>query len=181
MPTTTAGPLPRLPLTPEALSLRHRSRDLYSDLTLSLRAELDRLGFRERRHQVCRVDGRRGAEILATECLELIAAGATATQIEVLLGWVRSIAEDAFAEREGREVPPLRDAELAESDADVAEDVGQARLLTILASGKHLTTPELEARLVVVRRQAAASSVLVRALEYELRRRQLGLYERRVA
>lgn len=174
-------PLERLPLTAESLDLRHRARDLYTDLTVALRKELDAAGLRERRHQWARTDGRRGAEILAGEICELVSVGATAADLEALLGWVRAIAEDCLLARTGEAAPDLLSAEMEEADADLAEDHTQLAAVRILAADKHLTTPELTARLRVVRRQYACSAQLVRAYESELRRREMGLYARRIA
>lgn len=180
MPPTPGVALQRVPLTAEALDLKGRSLALYRDVTLrpELRAMMDRLGYRERRNGVLRTDGRRGAEVLATELVELIASGATHAEVNTLVAWVQCIVDDSFAARDGIELPPLLEAEIAEAQADIEEDGTQVVAIRVLASGKHLTVPELEERLRVTRRQTAVGSVLVRAIESELRRRQLGLYER---
>lgn len=185
MPTTTREPLARHPQieVAEIPDLRRRALALYRDLTArpDLRAGMDRAGLRERRHQLLRSDGRRGAEILATEMAELIAAGATHAEIEELLAWVSRVAEDAFGAREGRVLPPLLEAEIAEAEADVQEDATQPHVIRQLAAGKHLTTREIEERLTQLRRQAGQTTVLLRVLESEHRRRQLGLYDRRAS
>lgn len=183
MPPTPRESLQRLPrLCAEQLDLRGRARALYEDVTLrpEFRVEMDRLGLRERRNQVMRTDGRRGAEILATEIVEFIAAGATHGEIEQLLQWVRAIADDAFAAR-GDELPDLLTAEAAEASADTAEDQSQTLHLIARLRGEPTSDAQLEERIRTTRRQVAASAVLVRALESELRRRNLGLYARRAS
>lgn len=179
MPLSPGLALQRVP-TPEALDLKRRSLELYTDCMVrpEFRAEMDRIGFRERRNAVMRTDGRRGAEILASELLEFIAAGATHAEVEMLIAWVRGIADDAFDVRDGKRLPAIIEAEIAEHEADVAEDSTQLPIIQILASGKHLTTAELRDRLERMRRQTARGSIVVRVYENELRRRDLGLYER---
>lgn len=185
MPTTNREPLQRVP-PPEVAeipALRRRTLALYRDILVrpELAQGMDRAGLKERKHQLLRTDGRRGAEILAQEVCELVASGATHGEVAQLLAFVARAVDDAFSERDGRALPSLIEVELAEAEADVAEDHTQPNAISILASGKHLTTRELEERLAGLRHQAVTANNAVRRYESELRRRELGHYERRMA
>lgn len=174
MRTNPEAPLQRVPQTAESLDLRRRSLSLMRDVTIrpELRSAMDHAGLRERRNQWLRTDGRRGLEILAQELIDLQRAGATRAEAEVMLGFVREILEDLYAD----EPADLLAAELAEIEADLDEDrlQQQAHLVGETDQGR------LE-RARVLRRQGAASFAVARALEDDVRRRELGLYSRRIA
>lgn len=185
MPTDHPGPLQRFPQpeVAEIPALKRRTLALYRDILAreALSAGMDRAGLTERRHQLLRTDGRRGVEVLVQECCELVASGATHQEIAELLMFVARAADDAFMARDGRHLPSLIEAELAEAEGDVQEDLSQPDTIRILAKGKHLTTAEMEERSAKLRKQAASSSVALRVYEGEMRRRALGLYDRRTA
>lgn len=174
MPTNPAVPLQRDPLTAESLDIRRRSLALMRDVTLrpELRSEMDRAGLRERRNQLLRTDGRRGIEIVAQELIELRACGGTRAEAETMLGFLREIIEDLHADT----VPDLVAAELAEVEADIHEDRLQQRAALVGESDQERLERARASRL-----QGASAFALARALEYDVRRRQLGLYERRIA
>lgn len=174
MPTNPRVPLQREPQTAESLDIRRRALALMRDVTIrpELRSAMDRAGLKERRNQWLRTDGRRGLEIVAQELIDLARVGATRAEAEAMVGFVREVLEDLYA----TDAPDLTQAELAEIRADIEEDQLQQQAYLV---GE--TDQERLERARVSRLQGAAAFALARALEDDVRRRQLGLHERRIA
>lgn len=174
MPTNIAAPLQRDRMTAESLDVKRRAISLMRDVTLrpELRSAMDKAGLRERRNQMLRTDGRRGIEVVAQELIELRQCGGSRAEAEAMLGFLREIVEDLHADT----VPDLVALELAEVAADLAEDALQQRAHLV---GE--TDQERLERARVSRQQGAASFAVARALEDDVRRRSLGLHQRRIA
>ncbi len=168
MPTNPAGPLQRDRMTAESLDIGRRSLALMRDVTIrpELRSAMDRAGLKERRNQMLRTNGRRGLEIVAQELIELHQCGGSRAEAEAMLGFLREIVEDLHADTPS----DLVALELAEIDADIAEDRLQQRAALVGESDQE----RLE-RARVSRQQGASAFALARALEDDVRRRQLGL------
>jgi hypothetical protein len=174
MPTRTAEPLQRPPHTAEALDLRRRSLAVMRDVTIrpELRVGMDRMGLRERRNQMLRTDGRRGLEIAASELIELKNAGATRAELLQYTHFLGEIVEDLFDE----ESPDLQELELAEVATHLEGDALQAHAHLQGEDDQQMVT-----RARAHRKHAAAELALARGLEGHVRRRQLGLHERRLS
>jgi hypothetical protein len=172
MPTKPGRPLQRPPITAEALDLRRRSLAVMRDVTIrpELRVGMDRMGLRERRNQLLRTDGRRGLEIVASEMIDLWNAGASRAELLQYQHFIGEIIEDLCDE----EIPDPRELELEEVATHLEADALQAQA--------HISGEDDQQMVVRARshrKHAAAELALARGLEGHVRRRQLGLYERR--
>jgi hypothetical protein len=174
MPTNPGQPLLRSPHTAEALDLRRRSLAVMRDVTIrpELRVGMDRMGLRERRNQMLRTDGRRGLEIAATELIELRNAGATRAELLQYTHFLGEIVEDLCDE----EVADPRELELEEVATHLEADALKAHAHLSGEDDQQMIT-----RARACRKHAAAELALARGLEGHVRRRQLGLHDRRLA